>query len=182
MKPLALILALLLISLAPAPASADAKDDLSAGKKAAFDGRRDEALQLLTKAIDSRKLSPADLAGAYNSRATIYTETKKHELAIADFTEALKIAPKEYLLMLHGNRGRTALTIKNYDLAIADFSKIIELQKDDKSSLPYAYEDRCNAYLKAGKKAEAAADCRKTLELKPGYKHAEESLRQAEAP
>ncbi len=131
---------------------------------------------------NSGKLAPDDLASAYNGRATVYTETDKYELAIVDFTKALEIAPEVYLHMLHGNRGRTALAIKNYDLAIADFSKIIEQDKDDKSALPFAYEARCDAYLKAGRKAEAAADCRKTLELKPGYKHAEEMLRKAEAP
>jgi tetratricopeptide (TPR) repeat protein len=180
MKLIALLFGLVFFFAATAPAFADAKDDLAAAKKASFDGKREDALQLFTKAIDSGKLSPADLASAYNGRATIYTETKQHELAIVDFTKAIEIAPKDYMLMLYGNRGRTALTIKKFDMAIADFGKIIELKAGD-SGLYFAYIDRCDAYLKAGKKAEAAADCRKALELKPGNKDAEELLRKAEA-
>jgi tetratricopeptide (TPR) repeat protein len=59
-------------------------------------------------------------AGAYNERGLVWHEKKRHERAIADFNQALKINPKLASALVH--RGIAWRSMGDVDRAIADFS------------------------------------------------------------
>lgn len=89
----ALCAALALIMLT-APAWAGPKDDIRAGIAAARAGRLQQAEQLFSKAINSGKLSRANLAIAYSNRGAARDDMGKTDQAIKDFTRATKADPK----------------------------------------------------------------------------------------
>jgi tetratricopeptide (TPR) repeat protein len=67
--------------------SASGLDDAIAGRSALEQNRYDDAIRLFTKAINSTKLPPRQLAGAYYGRGNAYAEKHVYALAIADFGE-----------------------------------------------------------------------------------------------
>jgi tetratricopeptide (TPR) repeat protein len=62
---------------------------------------------------------------AHMSRALVYSRQRAYELAIEDYTEAIKLDAK--LIAAYNNRGIIYTAIRKYDEAKADFDKTLEL-------------------------------------------------------
>jgi tetratricopeptide (TPR) repeat protein len=82
---------------------------------------------------------------AYLERGIVYSEQGKHELAIADFNQALKIDPDN--VYAYGIRGASYAAQGKYELAIADFNQVIKIDPDN----VYAYGIRGASYAAQGK-------------------------------
>jgi tetratricopeptide (TPR) repeat protein len=83
------------LALAPSIACADAIADANAGADALAAGQYAKAVQLFTKAIGSKQLSPDDLESAYVERGKAYLGEHNDKLAAADFDRALKLKPDD---------------------------------------------------------------------------------------
>lgn len=120
----------------------EAADRQNRGVTLTNEGRYDEAIAELTKAIE---LNPR-LQAAYYNRGSVYLErakkvyierAKKGEYdkaiadfdnAIADFSKAIELNPSD--VDSYSQRGGTYTAKGEYELAAADFNKIIEISKD----------------------------------------------------
>jgi tetratricopeptide (TPR) repeat protein/WD40 repeat protein len=78
---------------------------------------------------------------AFDSRAGAYQLEKKWDLAIQDYTDAIKLAPKN--AAYHNDRGQALVAAKKVDAAITDFQQAINLQP----GFSGAYHNLANAYF-----------------------------------
>lgn len=98
---------------------------------------------------------------SYQTRAYMhYNYTKNYLAAIADYTEYIKIDPKDWTG--YANRGGAYLRNKNFEKAVADYTKSLELGTVYPET---AYAERGQAYCALGKKALGLADKKKAQEL-----------------
>lgn len=136
MPPMAarsIIIALLTVFTLAAVALAGGKQDIAAGNQAAQAGRFDQAVSLYTQAIKSGQLKPANLAVAYNNRASAQDDMGRTKAALADYAQAIAIDPA--YAEAYYNRSYTYEKLKQWDLALADASKAAELQPNDETYL-----------------------------------------------
>jgi tetratricopeptide (TPR) repeat protein len=89
-------------------------------------------------------------------------DLRRHDAAIADFDQALKIAATDYESLV--SRGISRLALGKTDDALEDFSRAIEVEPDD----AFAYQWRGDAALAKEKYADAAMDYDSLLRLSPG--------------
>lgn len=114
-----------------------------------------------------------DRAHAYTQRAGSYQAKRDRDLALADYSAALLLSPRNaynwrFRGLIYSARG-------DYDLAIADFTEALRL-------VPHyalAYEDRGNAYRDKGQYDKAIADYTEALRLQSWNEMAKRSLEQA---
>jgi len=139
---------------------AGAVDDIKAGNKAAEGGEHDKAIRLFTKAIESGELSPKDLGIAYNYRGIAWLHKADNDKAIADFTKAIALDPKD--ADAYKYRGLSWQYIDD-DKAIADYTKAIALNPKD----AWAYKNRASAWYNKGDNDKAIADYTKAIEIDP---------------
>lgn len=87
-------------------------------------------LELLTKALDSWTTNDpqSDKAIVYGSRANVYADLKRHDLALADFNAALGIEPNDVTRLY--NRGNSLYHLGMFDAALSDFNRALELDPD----------------------------------------------------
>lgn len=97
-----------------------------AGTKAAAGGDDKAAIASYDRAIASGVLSKALLATALYDRGTVYARMGRNDAAIADFTRALAIRPKD--ADLYYNRCAIYLRIKRRAPAVADCRMALKLQ------------------------------------------------------
>src|SRR5262249_59042002 len=71
------------------------------------------------------RINPKDVAPLINRGIVYYSKKGQYDLAIADFTEALKIDPKEINALI--NRGISWREKGDPDKAIADFTEALRL-------------------------------------------------------
>jgi tetratricopeptide (TPR) repeat protein len=90
----AMCVGLLSLALA-APAVAAGLDDAKAALAAEMKGKLDKALTLYSKAIVSGQLSSSHLALAYNNRGYTYNRKGNYIRALADYDQAIALAPKQ---------------------------------------------------------------------------------------
>lgn len=102
-----------------------------------------------------------NLAIAYINRGIAYASQRQLRRAIADFNEAIRLAPDNPLP--YYNRANAYFDRKDYQRAIADFSAAIERDP----SFALAYYNRALAYEKLSNRPKAIADLQKALELDP---------------
>jgi len=102
-----------------------------------------------------------DKSVIYFFRGNSYYYSKKYDLAIADFNQALKPDPK--IALPYNNRGLVYYFLKKYDLAIADFNQALKL--DPKIAL--AYSNRGFVYYNLKKYELAIADFNQALKIDP---------------
>jgi tetratricopeptide (TPR) repeat protein len=91
----------------------------------------------------------------------VYLSQRKYEKAVADFSQAILLAPA--FQDSYFQRGNAYLRMADYERAVADYDHYIDQSPSDAT----AYNQRCWSYFKMGKYEEALPDCEKSLELDP---------------
>ena len=87
------IIVLVGLCLAAQPALAGPKDDIRAGMRAAQNGDMEKAIKLFSKAINSKKLSKANLAITYTNRGSAYDDMGQTDMAVLDYNGRSKPIP-----------------------------------------------------------------------------------------
>jgi tetratricopeptide (TPR) repeat protein len=103
-----------------------------------------QAIASYTKAIDlvkNRSDLQENLEAYLSERAEIYGLDRKYELAIADFTQAIKLNPKVSNYYLY--RGNANYSLKRYQATVADLDRAIALTPKD----PTPYILQGSAYI-----------------------------------
>jgi tetratricopeptide (TPR) repeat protein len=107
----------------------------------------------------------SDFIEPYVLRGEAYEKKKDYTQAIADYTKAITLKPKQAYLFL--KRGNGYFINLQAPKAIADFTKAIEIDPQ----LVDAYKYRSVAYVMDGKDEAAEADKKKFFELKQKIIH-----------
>jgi tetratricopeptide (TPR) repeat protein len=105
-------------------------------------------------------------AGDYNNRGHTNHALGRHEEALADFGQALRLDPND--CKVYCNRGSTYLALGRHEEALADFTKAIGLDPN----IALIYYNRGVAHLTAGRHEEALADFTQSIRLDPAYVNA----------
>ena len=171
MRFAALLVALGLVCAAAAPGLADARADYEAALAAIKKGKRDEAIVLLTKAIDSKEECCSGLAALHYQRAELYGLAGKFDEAIADYALAIENQP-DHAGAFH-DRALVYAQQRKYAEALDDLSRAQFLLPA--SPLPHFNRGRVLEMM--GKKDEAIAEYRKARQLAPQMKEAQDALK-----
>lgn len=155
----AVALAMSLMSgwLTPGSPQDEAAERSNRGAELMNEGRWEEALAELDKAIE---LDPNN-AYAYTNRGGVNAGLGQYEQAIADLDKAIELDPN--LASAYDSRGGAYAGPEQYEQAIADLDKAIDLEP----SLAGAYYNRGHAYLRLARYEEAIADLDNAMELGP---------------
>jgi tetratricopeptide (TPR) repeat protein len=124
-------------------------------------GTTEASVAACTQLLQAGDLSPRMQAITLYNRGTSYEGAGQYALAIADFSEAIRLKPDYANAFL--NRGGSYVGEGRYDLAIADLNDAIRLDPD----LYDAYVDRGSAYENNGQYEPALADFNDAIRLKP---------------
>ncbi|MCG6533326.1 MAG: tetratricopeptide repeat protein [Syntrophales bacterium LBB04] len=89
---------------------------------------------MCTKAIDSSKLSGADLSAAYKNRGKSWEGKKEYDQAIADYNKSLEIDPND--AGTYFARGSAWFDKAEYDHYLEDYNKAMDLSHNDPRSNP----------------------------------------------
>ena len=138
----------------------DARTYLRRGIEAAGRGDLDTAIAYCTQAI-SLESDSFDLATIHFNRGVVHRKKGNHDLAIADYTEAIK--RDNHYTDAYLNRGVAYYNKGDYHQAINNYTKAMEL----KSNYTDAYNNRGVAYCDNGDYQQAITDHTKVIELKP---------------
>ncbi len=160
MRKLLIPLALLLTSIGPS-AWANASDLVKAGIGAQQRGDWSQAADLYGQALALGELSPKGRAQVLGLRANAYGTQGLHDKAIADFTDAIKIAPADPTPLV--GRSIVHRQTGDYDRAIADDDAALKLVPD----YTFAFTNRGMANFYAGRFAAAAGDFAKSQAADP---------------
>ncbi|MGC4043167.1 MAG: tetratricopeptide repeat protein [Armatimonas sp.] len=135
----------------------DEEDYLDRGRILAKQGKYDDAIADLSKAIALKK----DFDKAYNLRGICYENKKEYEKAFADYDKAVSIQPKfsEYLR----NRGDMHYQLQRFEQAWSDYDGAVQSAPKDAVN----YFKRGNASFQRKNYDDAIADYDKALELDP---------------
>jgi len=148
-----------LLAFLPAAATAQSPDDLEQCRK--ITGNPDLAIRHCTRAIDSGKLSPPDLARAYASRGNEKAAKHDHTGAIADYDAALR-ADAGLTDALY-SRGIAWANKGEPDRAIADFDAVLKTNPKHAD----AHHARGTELMVKGDYKRAIEDFDATLTLNP---------------
>ncbi len=139
--------------------------------------------------IRSGEYTGKNLAWALNNRGTVYHGKGENDLAIKDYTEAVRLNP-EYTSGYY-NRGNSYIRKKEYDRAIADYNKALSLtvpatvyaegeaKRANRIRADYFY-GRGRAYNFKSDTKRAMADFKEALRLDPGHDQAKTELAELE--
>jgi tetratricopeptide (TPR) repeat protein len=121
---------------------------------------KDTVIASCSRIISDRRESPKARAKAYFNRGMEYYTPGDYDRAIADFSDAIKLVPRErsyYVL-----RGGAYFRKGDHDRAIADYSEAIRVDgRDDYGT----YDARGDAYLRKGDYDSAIADYSEAIRL-----------------
>lgn len=120
------------------------------------EGKVEEAIGHYNKAI---ALSQSHSAEFYANRGIAYSHLGQQQLAIEDYTEAIRLKPD--LVVAYNNRGNTFNRLGQYQNAIQNYNKAIRLKPDHAD----AYQNRAVAYFKKGDEIRGCLDAQKACEL-----------------
>lgn len=114
-------------------------------------------IDLYTRCLATDGLSTENKVAIYNNRGVTYNTLKKYDRAIADYSKAIELAPKD--AEVYYNLGKSYQNLGQYERSIANYSKAIELN----SHYAEAYNDF--AFLLATAKDKKYVDGRRALNL-----------------
>jgi len=117
-----------------------------------------EAETAINKAIE---INPR--AAFYNNRGVLYYKQKKWELALADYTQALKINPQ--YVDAYYNRGLVYSKQEKWELALADYTQALKINPQYAD----AYINRGSFYYEQKKWELALANFNQALKINPQY-------------
>jgi tetratricopeptide (TPR) repeat protein len=110
-------------------------------------------------------------AAAYFQRGLAQSNLGRYDLALADYDRAVEFDPSAETLnnrgRVHYERGQFAQALADYDRALAIDGKFV-----------VALGNRGWALLRLGRRDEAERDFRAALALRPGFRPAEEGLKE----
>lgn len=106
-----------------------------------------------------KKYPDVDLA--YNSRGTAYFYKGDYDLAISDYTRAIKLYP--FSEVFYNNRATAYIYKGEYDRSISDYTKALRIKPD----YALAYHGRGFVYATKGNYERAIADYNRALSIKP---------------
>src|SRR6266702_4480760 len=112
----------------------------------------------------------------YLTRAAAYVLKGDYERALADYDEAIKLAP--HTALAFAQRGEVHAKRRDYDSAIADYERAIELEPN----LASAFSNRGLAWASKGEIRLAIADYTKAINLDPNLPVAFNNRRLGLAP
>lgn len=164
-------LTLCLVFAIGAGARADARADFEAAVAAVKKGKRDDAIVLLTKVIDSKEIVGEQLATMYYTRADLYSQVNKLDEAVADYAKTIEIMP-DHAAAFHDRATVYALQ-KKFTEALDDLSRAQFLVP--KSPLPYF--NRGRVYEMMNRKNDAIAEYRKARALAPKMREPQDALK-----
>ncbi|NWF91325.1 MAG: tetratricopeptide repeat protein [Syntrophaceae bacterium] len=197
MKALKVALLIIFVVMSVFRAYADSNEGVASGPKAE---REDPGTSIKTFSLSTIGVSEwntEELAFALNDRGIAYRLKGLYDLAIADYTQAIKLKPD--FAIAYSNRGLAYAKSERYDQAILDFTRSIQLDPNNgntylkrgnayfdkglydcaildysqaislKPDLMWAYYNRCDAYDRKGLKDLAREDCEKVLLLDPNF-------------
>jgi tetratricopeptide (TPR) repeat protein len=99
------------------------------GTEAANNKQWDQAIDSLRKAAEMDHKYAPNLAVALQQRASAYMAEQKFPEALADFSEALKIRPKDAGIL--ERRAYAEMKLNDLDKALADYSEAIKLAPNE---------------------------------------------------
>jgi len=122
-------------------------------------GKKQPALMVIDENWkDSEKLE------AYRTRANIWSGLGRHQEALADWDQAIRINPKDALF--YNNRGGEKFNLGRFDEAIADYDRSLEID----SNFLFAYLNRGVAKLRSkNHSADALHDLEHVAEKAPNF-------------
>ena len=101
-------------------------------------------------------------AEEYSKRGGKYFSERNFDKAIADFSEVIKLEPKNPFA--HHKRGLSYTNKKEFDLAITDFTEAIRLEPKKSGDF---YFDRGGVYILKGNNALAISDLEMAVKIDP---------------
>jgi len=124
----------------------------------------DAGIAACGRAIASGKFAGNDLAVLFDKRGHLRKNSGSADLAIADFTEAVKADPKFFDAVM--SRADAYMEKRNFAAAIADYTTAIKL-----TSTPFdVTQKRGAAYVANGNYEEAIADYGALIKVHPDFK------------
>lgn len=149
----------LLVTFAAAQAPAQ---DLPQECRDALEARSPQAqVDLFTSCLDTGRLSGETKAVTFKQRAVAYMHLGRHQLALEDVEQAVKLTPGDadvYYL-----RGFAYRALGQYQRAVEESNRAIGLEPN----FAAAIANRAFAYQALGNVGQAKADARKARELDP---------------
>ena len=162
----ALTLCCLLAATAPAlaPGTAQAQDRPQECQEA-MDTRSPQAqVDLFTQCLDTGRLSGESKATTLKQRAIAYMHLGRHQLALDDINQAIKLksddADNFYL------RGFAYRALGQYEQAVQDSTRAVGLDPQ----FAAAYANRAFAYKALGNASQARTDAQRAVQLDPSVK------------
>jgi tetratricopeptide (TPR) repeat protein len=140
-----------------------------AARQALQAGDTTTAIAGFSEAIESRQLSPEQLANALINRGFAYQQAQEHDRAIDDYTAALNIDAMSGKLRATAlyNRGLSQQKLNHSMLAIEDFTSALFLQPE----FAHAYYMRGNILRENGQYLFALSDFDKAIRFKHPQPH-----------
>ncbi len=112
-----------------------------------------------TRLIDGDTLTPDDLSAALNKRGNAHSAVGDHDMAFADYADALKKNPNN--AAAYFNRAVLNFKLKRYEEALEDFTVAVSIDRNDAET----YRGRGQALERLERYREAAADYTRALQI-----------------
>lgn len=141
------------------------KDYLADGYSARGDCYKAQGKTAMALADYNKSIQAYPTTTALNNRGTMYFIQGDYEKAIADFTTAITIDPKD--AEPYYNRAKAYSSQKLYAKAIADLDVYIGFNTSNIPFLADGYQNRSVAYSNINNLTKALADASKAVELDP---------------
>ena len=157
----------------PAYAAADVLTKISRAKHAMATGKHDEAIQHITRVIESGEASRSQLGALFAIRCSVYVTIGEDDLAIDDCTEALRLDDAGEFVPLqsslaHLSRCISYLIKESYNRAIEDCTAVIDMKGVDvptPTMRAKAFSGLCASHAGNGSYEQAIEDCTVAIEL-----------------
>lgn len=161
----------LLLGAQPVAAQTPAPFDVTQALQNLRAGRDADALYWLDRALGERALTGAARADALEWRAFLHAKRGNLRAARADLDAAITADNDNPLR--HRARARFHLRAGDFRAALTDMEHVMARPGTDAEN----YADLCEAQLGLGRRAEAAENCRRAIQVNPEYARPKRLLR-----